>query len=441
MFFFLVFSYPLLSSPLLLFSSPFFFSPAWNHYNEGLSIWDAVRLGDVPRVKELLESSKKYRDKVHRYKCKGWTPLPQLERDHLNARGVDGQTPLHLIVMMRDNELHENIFNLLMEHNADVSAQTIEGYTPLHYCMASKLENTDMLVRMLDKADTQKNARDRLNGKNGEVTMDEKYSELSLQQLSRMSEELAFKKRKEEAQREEAQGEEETPPPPPPSAEKWVCQRCNHPNPGGAHGVKACGACCKVPSKWFLELERERRPIDMTTVYGATVASIAIKTGREDRLALVLRYSPDLNRPDEEGDTMLMSAVKNNRLDLIKLLLEHGADGSTANYFSETALTYAQDLCLENDDDILMMLTDANGDLPWMRLRMRWMRPEVEWNISNMVLHQQRLLHRKETGKGSLVKWSDHAKSKRRRGLEHEIPTKFNLDYGEWFGRTKTKIR
>ena len=56
-----------------------------------------------------------------------------------------------------------------MEHGAEVSAQTIEGYTPLHYCMASKLENTDMLVRMLDKADTQKDARDRLNGKNGET--------------------------------------------------------------------------------------------------------------------------------------------------------------------------------------------------------------------------------------------------------------------------------
>jgi hypothetical protein len=179
----------------------------------------------------------------------------------------------------------------------------------------------------------------------------------------------------------------------------------------------------------------------MTTVYGETLTSMAIKTGREDRLALVLRYDPDMNRPDEEGDTMLMSAVKNNRLDLLKLLLESGADGSAANYFAETALTYAQDLCLENDDDIVMMLTDANGDTSWSKLRMRWMRPDVERNVSNLVQHEQRLLQRKETGEGSLVKWKDHAKSKRRRGLEHEIQTKFNIDYGKWFGRTKTKMR
>jgi hypothetical protein len=100
---------------------------AWNHYKEGLSIWDAVRLGDVPRCKELLESSRKYRNKVLRYKKKGWLPLPTLERDHLNARGVDGQTPLHLVVMMRDNELHDEIFHLLMEHDANIAAQTIEG--------------------------------------------------------------------------------------------------------------------------------------------------------------------------------------------------------------------------------------------------------------------------------------------------------------------------
>ena len=127
---------------------------AWNHYNEGLSIWDAVRLGDVPRVSELLNKSKKYREKVARYKRRGWKPLPAFERDHLNARGVDGQTPLHLVVMMRDNTLHDEIFQLLMQHDANISAQTIEGYTPLHYCMASNLEQMDMMVQLLDKSGT-----------------------------------------------------------------------------------------------------------------------------------------------------------------------------------------------------------------------------------------------------------------------------------------------
>jgi len=109
-------------------------------------------------------------------------------------------------------------------------------------------------------------------------------------------------------------------------AKKWICQKCNHSNPAGLHGVKVCGACRKVPSKWFLELELEKRPIDMATVYGETLTSMAIKSGRRDRLALVLKYNPDMNRPDEEGDTMLMSAVKKNRLDLIQLLLKYGKE-------------------------------------------------------------------------------------------------------------------
>ena len=71
-----------------------------------------------------------------------------------------------------------------------------------------------------------------------------------------------------------------------------------------------------------------------------------------------------MNRPDETGDTMLMSAVKNNRLDLIQMLLKHGADANISNYYAETALTYARDLCLKNDDTILMMLTDAQFTMP-----------------------------------------------------------------------------
>jgi len=38
-------------------------------------------------------------------------------------------------------------------------------------------------------------------------------------------------------------------------------------------------------------LEQLQRPIDMTTVYGETITSMAIKSGREDRLQLVLKVS------------------------------------------------------------------------------------------------------------------------------------------------------
>ena len=250
---------------------------AWNHYNEGLSIWDAVRLGDVPRCKELLDKSKKYREKVAKYTRKGWLPLPPFERDHLNARGVDGQTPLHLVVMMRDNKLHDQIFALLLKHDASVSAQTIEGYTPLHYCMASPLENMDMMTALLDKADAQKERERARDGTSDTVTQNEQYQERSLAQLSKMSDVLVGGGSGEGKKGVEAKEEQVA----------WKCQSCNHPN----HGGKICAACNKVPSKWFLELEQLQRPIDMTTVYGETITSMAIKSGREDRLQLVLKVS------------------------------------------------------------------------------------------------------------------------------------------------------
>ena len=450
---------------------------AWNHYNEGLSIWDAVRLGDVPRVKELLDKSRAYRERVAKYKRKGWLPLPPVERDHLNARGVDGQTPLHLVVMMRDNALHDEIFELLMAHDASICAQTIEGYTPLHYCMITELENMDMLVRMLDKADLQKERLNKISGLHGvaEQTTNEKYRERSLSQLSKMSEALlverdteqgnaerdgnamkqeksiehkkengtaaaATEKKNPDIQKEDGAGAGEGVVPAP----KWICQSCNHSNTGGKNGSKMCGACSKVPSKWFLELEKLHRPIDMTTVYGETITSMAIKSGQEDRLKIVLEYHPNMNRLDDTGDTMLMSAVKHNRLDLIEMLLNHGADSQIKNYYAESALTYAEELCLENDDNILMMLTDEQGDLPYVKYKMKWQIPKEQWQISEKVLYEQRLHDRRSTNKGSLVKWKSKSKSKRRLGIpvvhvhtksKQQMTMKFDTDYGWWFGQ------
>jgi hypothetical protein len=180
-----------------------------------------------------------------------------------------------------------------------------------------------------------------------------------------------------------------------------------------------------------------------------------------------------MNRPDETGDTMLTSAVKNNRLDLIQMLLKHGADASISNYYAETALTYARDLCLENDDTILMMLTDAQGDLPWIKYNMKWQIPDDQWNISAKVLHEQRLHHRRSTNKGSLIKMKSQARSKRRLGIPvvvaeadydvslvltatsttdsvlaqikqinnaNRLKMKFNIDYGDWFGQGSSTL-
>ena len=80
-----------------------------------------------------------------------------------------------------------------------------------------------------------------------------------------------------------------------------------------------------------------------------------------------LLHKPNLNRPDENGYTMLMRAVNNNRLDLVQLLLAHGADATICNYYGESARTFAEDRALQNDDDIVMYLRNAAGDEAMLR--------------------------------------------------------------------------
>jgi ankyrin repeat protein len=324
--------------------------------------------------------------------------------------------------MLRDNDLHDEIFDLLMEHGADVAAQTIEGYTPLHYCVATPLPNMDMMVRMLDVADQQ--WRDRLareeRERTGQVDLD---SDVLIRRASGVHADASVRSG---LQTPNSTGTAEAVE----SAQPWQCTRCSHTNQPENRG--ACTACGVVPAKWFLSLEREaHRPLDMTTVYGETITSMAIKAGLRERVAVLLKYGPDLNRPDDQGCTMLMYAVKRNRLDLIRMVLAYGADIHAANYHGETALTFARDLSLENDDDILMMLTDAAGDLSWNRLRLGWMVPESEQLVSEQAQFEYRRLERMQGSRGSKVRKASRAKSRRRR---EGTGFKFDFDYGPYFG-------
>ncbi len=403
---------------------------AWHQSEEGLSIWDATRLGDVPRVRELLERSARYRRRKARRRRK-MLPPPAYERDFLNARGVDGQTPLHYVVMLRDNALHDEVFDLLMEHGADVAAQTIEGYTPLHYCLASPLPNMDLMDRMLAVADDQWRARmagtpddtgadcaslgalAALVSEDGATVADMKTRTTTTTTTTNANANANANANS----REEA-------------AKRWRCLKCNATNPQGA---RVCGACGVVPARWYLDHERQRRPIDMKTVFGETVTSMSIKAGLRDRLMRLLPHKPDLNRPDELGYTMLMRAVNNNRLDLIQLLLAHGADATICNYHGESARTFAEDRALQNDDDILMYLRNAAGDEGgYAKARMWWHMPPLEWELSALAQATAEREQRRTGTGGSRVKLAAGARSRRRR---EGAPRKFDIDYGEWFGR------
>lgn len=54
-----------------------------------------------------------------------------------------------------------------------------------------------------------------------------------------------------------------------------------------------------------------------------------------------LAQSPDLNRRGAQGRTLLMEVVLEKRLDLAKILLEHGADPNLADRDGATALHFA----------------------------------------------------------------------------------------------------
>ena len=97
----------------------------------------------------------------------------------------------------------------------------------------------------------------------------------------------------------------------------------------------------------------------------------------------------------------------------------------------ETALTFARDLSLENDDDILMMLTDAAGDLPWNRLHLGWLVPESEQLVSENAQFVYRKLERMHGSRGSKVRKASRARSRRRR---NGAGLKFDIDYGPFFG-------
>ena len=291
-----------------------------------ITIWEAVKLADVDYIKHMLADKK-------------------TSRDILNAKGVDGETPLHIVTMLCDNGMHQEVFDLLLERGANLVSQTIEGYTPLHYCMICPKDTLVLLERILKQAEESHvhRVRGRENGEEGEAIQ-----------------------------------ENEAP-------EPWTCPACNHNN---SSNTKVCAACNVVPAKWRLELERNRRPVDMCTVYGENLVSMAVKGSRMDRLQLVLQFNPRLDLRDENGNTPLVYAVKQNLVPFVSILLKNGADPLQQNHFGESALTFAKDNNLNTDDDIVMLLSSFAGDAEYLKVRLRWLVPESDKRRSEIILSQ-----------------------------------------------------
>jgi len=73
-----------------------------------------------------------------------------------------------------------------------------------------------------------------------------------------------------------------------------------------------------------------------------TPLSYAVEEGKKDMAALILKFKPPLETVDPEGETPLLWAVKRNKLEMTRLLLEHGASVTPTTNLANSGLPPAQ---------------------------------------------------------------------------------------------------
>ena len=131
----------------------------------GTDIFDAVRAGDVDKVKALLQADPKLAEvrtedgstALHVAALEGHAAIAGLllaNKAQVNARGLREETPLHMA--MYDG--HRAMAELLLASQADVNAQNTDGQTPLHLA-ASKGHRE--LVELLLSQNADPGARDK----------------------------------------------------------------------------------------------------------------------------------------------------------------------------------------------------------------------------------------------------------------------------------------
>jgi ankyrin repeat protein len=69
---------------------------------------------------------------------------------------------------------------------------------------------------------------------------------------------------------------------------------------------------------------------------------IAAKSGDVSGLQAAFASNVDVNAPDENGETALILAIQNNRVEAVRALLAHGANPNTADARGRTPLRAAR---------------------------------------------------------------------------------------------------
>lgn len=84
----------------------------------------------------------------------------------------------------------------------------------------------------------------------------------------------------------------------------------------------------------------------------------ALWSGDPQAIEKLFHSKVDLNHADDEGRTLLMEVVLEKRADLVKLLLEHGADAKRQDRSATTALHFAAQA---QQPEIVQLLIDKGA--------------------------------------------------------------------------------
>ena len=118
--------------------------------------------------------------------------------------------------------------------------------------------------------------------------------------------------------------------------------------------------------------DEEDKYINKKAEHGYFPLYIASKNGDEDIVELLLAYSANIEEKNEQGQTALMIAIQQNNnkshLEVIKMLLEAGADFLYTDNTGHTALDWAQQ---NEDDDVIRLLIQYAPDSPTPSLSSR----------------------------------------------------------------------
>mgnify|MGYP006111187955 FL=1 len=87
------------------------------------------------------------------------------------------------------------------------------------------------------------------------------------------------------------------------------------------------------------------------------------------------------------GLAALMFATKTGFAIAVHMLMHAGANPVITNIYKETAYDFACNRVMENDDDILMLLSEQRGEERYALTRLGWIIPPIEWKRSDLAKH------------------------------------------------------